>query len=109
MMRSALQKSGAYASKAVTKPRSIGSVRGMAKEIKFGVDGRAAMLTGVDTLADAVQVRDPIAPNDLHFPCLDLVPEGTLSILRQAQIFWEEISPYFQLTVEAFWSLISCL
>ena len=30
--------------------------RGFAKEIKFGVDGRAAMLRGVDTLADAVQV-----------------------------------------------------
>lgn len=27
------------------------------KEIKFGVDGRTAMLKGVDTLADAVQVR----------------------------------------------------
>lgn len=30
--------------------------RGFAKDIKFGVDGRAAMLRGVDTLADAVQV-----------------------------------------------------
>jgi hypothetical protein len=30
--------------------------RGFAKEIKFGVDGRAAMLKGVETLADAVQV-----------------------------------------------------
>lgn len=69
MMRSALQKSGAYASKAVTKPRSIGSVRGMAKEIKFGVDGRAAMLTGVDTLADAVQVT--------------LGPKGRNAIIQQ--------------------------
>jgi len=33
-----------------------GSVRFMSKEIKFGVEGRAAMLKGVDTLADAVQV-----------------------------------------------------
>lgn len=33
--------------------------RGMAsgKEIRFGVEGRAAMLRGVDLLADAVQVR----------------------------------------------------
>jgi chaperonin GroEL len=31
--------------------------RGFAKEIKFGVEGRAAMLKGVDVLADAVQVR----------------------------------------------------
>jgi hypothetical protein len=30
--------------------------RGFAKDIKFGVDGRAAMLKGVDVLADAVQV-----------------------------------------------------
>lgn len=28
-----------------------------AKEIKFGVEGRAAMLRGVNILADAVQVR----------------------------------------------------
>jgi hypoxanthine-guanine phosphoribosyltransferase len=27
------------------------------KAIKFGVEGRAAMLKGVETLADAVQVR----------------------------------------------------
>lgn len=31
-------------------------IRGFAKEIKFGVEGRAAMLKGVNTLADAVQV-----------------------------------------------------
>jgi hypothetical protein len=29
----------------------------MSKEIKFGVEGRNAMLVGVNTLADAVQVR----------------------------------------------------
>lgn len=59
-MRSALQKSGAFASKSMMSkpsPSSIGSVRGMAKEIKFGVEGRSAMLKGVETLADAVQVR----------------------------------------------------
>lgn len=43
------------------KSASRGSVakvvsRGFAKEIKFGVEGRAAMLKGVNTLADAVQV-----------------------------------------------------
>lgn len=38
--------------------RLLGSTRGMAagKEIRFGVEGRAAMLRGVDLLADAVQV-----------------------------------------------------
>lgn len=34
-----------------------GAVRHMSgKEIKFGVEGRAAMLKGVELLADAVQV-----------------------------------------------------
>ena len=33
-----------------------GASRFMSKEIKFGVDGRAAMLNGVNLLADAVQV-----------------------------------------------------
>lgn len=37
--------------------RNNGALRLMSKEIKFGVEGRAAMLKGVDTLADAVQVR----------------------------------------------------
>jgi len=35
---------------------AIGATRLMSKEIKFGVDGRAAMLNGVNLLADAVQV-----------------------------------------------------
>ena len=36
----------------------LGSTRTMAsgKEIRFGVEGRAAMLRGVDLLADGVQV-----------------------------------------------------
>ena len=34
-----------------------GSIRQMSKEIKFGVEGRAAMLRGVDLLANTVQVR----------------------------------------------------
>ena len=37
--------------------RAIGATRSMSKELKFGVDGRAAMARGVDMLADAVQVR----------------------------------------------------
>jgi hypothetical protein len=37
--------------------RNNGALRHMSKEIKFGVEGRAAMMKGVDTLADAVQVR----------------------------------------------------
>jgi hypothetical protein len=37
--------------------KAIGATRAMSgKEIKFGVEGRAAMLKGVNLLADAVQV-----------------------------------------------------
>ena len=39
-----------------TPHNAFGATRTFAKEIKFGVEGRAAMLRGVDTLADAVQV-----------------------------------------------------
>lgn len=42
----------------------------MAKDIKFGVDGRASMLKGVDTLADAVQVT--------------LGPKGRNAIIQQS-------------------------
>ena len=39
-------------------PRATnGVIRQMSKEIKFGVEGRAAMLRGVDLLANTVQVR----------------------------------------------------
>lgn len=39
---------------------TAGSVRKLAtgKDVKFGVEGRALMLQGVDMLADAVQVRE---------------------------------------------------
>jgi len=39
--------------------RQHNQIRFMSKEIKFGVEGRAAMLKGVDLLADAVQVSFP--------------------------------------------------
>ena len=38
------------------KTNNVGALRHMSKEIKFGVEGREAMLAGVNTLADAVQV-----------------------------------------------------
>lgn len=41
-----------------TAASSIGSTRFMSKDIKFGVEGRAAMLNGVNLLADAVQVSE---------------------------------------------------
>jgi hypothetical protein len=40
--------------------------RYMSKEIKFGVEGRAAMLRGVDLLADAVQV----SCSDVQMMCM---------------------------------------
>jgi len=52
-MQAALRKTGAHA---LTPLSRVGGVRAMSKEIKFGVEGRAAMLKGVDLLADAVQV-----------------------------------------------------
>jgi len=43
--------------KAVSRnSNNVGALRHMSKQIKFGVDGRNAMLEGVNTLADAVQV-----------------------------------------------------
>jgi chaperonin GroEL len=53
MMLSTFYKaSSRFASRSVART----SARGFAKEIKFGVEGRQAMLNGVNTLADAVQV-----------------------------------------------------
>ena len=58
MMRAAFRKTGAIASRKGLSSSYMGATRAMSgKEIKFGVEGRAAMLRGVDTLADAVQVR----------------------------------------------------
>lgn len=54
-MLSALHKAGARVATRTTASRVIS--RGFAKQIKFGVEGRSAMLRGVDLLADAVQVR----------------------------------------------------
>lgn len=47
------------ASTLAARRATAGSVRRMAtgKDVKFGVEGRALMLQGVDMLADAVQVR----------------------------------------------------
>ena len=57
MMRAAFRKTGAIASRKGLPSSYMGATRTMSgKEIKFGVEGRAAMLKGVDTLADAVQV-----------------------------------------------------
>jgi len=56
---STLSRAASSTSKNVSA-KLLGSTRTMAggKEIRFGVEGRAAMLRGVDLMADAVQVRD---------------------------------------------------
>jgi hypothetical protein len=56
MLQAALKRSAAATGSRMASP-AMGATRGMAKEIKFSVEGRAAMLKGVDLLADAVQVR----------------------------------------------------
>jgi hypothetical protein len=58
MLRSGLSKAvSRTAAASLNKANNVGALRFMsAKEIKFGVDGRTAMLRGVDVLADAVQV-----------------------------------------------------
>ena len=54
-----MRKSGALASRRLVGSSNMGAARAMSgKDIKFGVEGRAAMLKGVDTLADAVQVSN---------------------------------------------------
>ena len=54
-MQSLLQRGSKIAARRLA---TAGAVRGFAKEIKFGTEGRAAMLKGVEVLADAVQVRN---------------------------------------------------
>jgi hypothetical protein len=101
MMRSALQTSR-VASRAA--PRSIGATRFFgAKEIKFGVEGRAAMLRGVDLLADAVQVRlwkSRFLTLKFRFPS-EYVMELGISKLDSSKI---HNSPLFFMTVGFFLS-----
>ncbi len=51
MMRHA----GSRAAGAAAKVARAQHVRGLAKDVKFGVQARAAMLAGVERLADAVR------------------------------------------------------
>jgi len=65
MLSAALRKTAAAAASRSSSNVSRIVSRGFAKEIKFGVEGRAAMLNGVNTLADAVQVS-----------CFSFLPTG---------------------------------
>lgn len=74
MLRSAFQKTtGAFASRSLLRSTNYvnkTALRHMSgKEIKFGVEGRAAMMEGVNLLADAVQVT--------------LGPKGRNAIIQQ--------------------------
>jgi len=55
-MQSFFKRGAALAARRLGARPATQQVRSMAKLIKFGTDGRAAMLKGVDVLADAVQV-----------------------------------------------------
>ena len=57
-------------SRHLKRPLSNGFTRGFAKDVKFGVEARAAMLSGVERLADAVQVT--------------LGPKGRNAVLEQS-------------------------
>lgn len=56
IMQSFFKRGAALAARRLGARPATQQVRSMAKLIKFGTDGRAAMLKGVDVLADAVQV-----------------------------------------------------
>jgi chaperonin GroEL len=66
-MLSSVYKMGSAVARRAVVSKQIS--RGFAKDIKFGVEGRAAMLRGVDILADAVQVT--------------LGPKGRNAIIQQ--------------------------
>lgn len=77
MMLSSLHKTGSRLALRSSSSRVIS--RGFAKEIKFGVEGRAAMLRGVDTLADAVQVS------------LDSVDPGVRPFCERFRFLWVQL------------------
>lgn len=66
----ALRSSSSVVAKKNASLLLLGSTRTMAggKEIRFGVEGRAAMLRGVDLMADAVQVCDSYSFEIILFP-----------------------------------------
>ena len=80
-----LNKTTASASKIASK--AMGATRAMSgKEIKFGVDGRAAMLRGVNLLADAVQVSCLLIDRRLGlFVCLLLCCHALLISIGQVE------------------------
>ncbi len=67
--------------------KAIGATRSMSKEIKFGVEGRAAMLKGVNLLADAVQVC--LLYTVLYFLCESL---NQMIMLRYCSFSLKEAS-----------------
>lgn len=67
MMQSSLRRS--LLTKSISISPNTGARRLFSgKEIKFGVEGRAAILKGVDLLADAVQVRLSLATFHIYVP-----------------------------------------
>lgn len=91
MLLSTLHKTGARIASRSAVSRVV--ARGFAKDIKFGVDGRNAMLAGVNTLADAVQVcavcsiRHVNLKNEMVDDCIELRREGEQWVLRLSICF----------------------
>ena len=69
--------------RAVSRKSNNGvALRHMSKQIKFGVDGRNAMLAGVNTLADAVQV----CSNDFNLFRNKAAAESHTLIRRESRV-----------------------
>lgn len=76
------------ASALAARRASVGAVRRLAtgKDVKFGVEGRALMLQGVDMLADAVQVIRLLKSSKEQAVCFILV--FYLDVLSAVQLGW---------------------
>ena len=79
MLRSGFQAGLRVAS----RRNNVGALRHMSKEIKFGVEGRNAMLVGVNTLADAVQVRQDFFLRNSSLRCFVVREARVTCTLRQ--------------------------
>lgn len=75
------------ASALAARRATAGSVRKLAtgKDVKFGVEGRALMLQGVDMLADAVQVRKAACGQSHLLPACDRLI-GAVAAASQSRV-----------------------
>ena len=102
LSNAALRSSSSIVAKS-SKNALLGSTRSMAggKEIRFGVEGRAAMLRGVDLMADAVQVSDIV----YYLLYDDIYYYFSLLLLSNLHIFAYIISTYHPLQCSHIYTL----